>query len=287
MSSNPTNEGISIAASIISQAKGDIGTARRVACDAHLWLCSVDPSYKASDDKKRIADLEAQVVALSKAQDEFAPVATIDNSAELASLKTQHQALQVDAITLMQERDGAILTANLAANEIERLTADRDNAIAKYDALLAHSGDAKQLRDELFAARAELQQLRALAPDKVALMAEVAGPLPLPAVTFVEPVASFSDVVSGKHGPAVSSDTKFVDDRTADEIAAPAALVTPLDKRNARVAAIAATMEPAKPINGYTNNADPVRPSHISEGAWASMSPMMRKFAAAKMQPAN
>lgn len=43
---NHTPEAIALAAGLLGQAKGDIAAARRAAGDAHVWLCSIDASYK-------------------------------------------------------------------------------------------------------------------------------------------------------------------------------------------------------------------------------------------------
>ena len=56
-------ESITLGATLLAQAKGDVGQARRAAGGAHDWLASIDPDHKAKTEAPASGDDNAAVLA--------------------------------------------------------------------------------------------------------------------------------------------------------------------------------------------------------------------------------
>ena len=240
--STPTNEGVAIAATVIAQAKGDVPSARRVLGDAHRWTCTIDPSFKPDDKDKRIADLEAQVHDLHAEPDADAN-AKVADATKLVATATRELGIVEGERNDAKAKVAALTIENANLTRIASELTGRVFAIQVDRDQANESNDA--LRDELAAIKLELANVRALnfdAPRKAD--AERAAQI-------VEPVA-----------PVVVEPAKPAP-RTFD----PGAVYDRIE----------AATEAAKPA---PVSSDPVRPANVSEGAWASMSPMMRSFAA-------
>ena len=241
--STPTNEGVAIAATVIAQAKGDVPSARRVLGDAHRWTCTIDPSFKPDDKDKRIAELEAQVQAAGEDREWDAMRADRDLH------EAQGKRIAEELSIVEGERNDAKVKVAALTIENANLTRIASELTGRVFAIQVDRDQANEsndaLRDELAAIKLELANVRALnfdAPRKAD--AERAAQI-------VEPVA-----------PVVVEPAKPAP-RTFD----PGAVYDRIE----------AATEAAKPA---PVSSDPVRPANVSEGAWASMSPMMRSFAA-------
>lgn len=261
--STPTNEGNAIAGTMIAQAKGDVHAARRVAGEAHACLTKIavalDPTFKPSDDAARIVELETQLRdVMHDAGDDAINAVIVERDA----------ARQV-VVELTSARADLDDRCDVLRRDLDTVRIERNNLSRSITALGERVLDTERqrdnFRDELTRVKAELAQVRAVnfdAPRVTHFGVEHHGIVPEAAPAQVVEVVA----------PVV------VEPMTDAETLAVARGFTPprmIDEANAEIAARRVVRNDAAAV-------DSQRPATVSEAAWASMSPMMQKFAAAR-----
>ena len=198
-----------------------------------------------------------------------------DKDARIAELETQVQAsgedrewdamradrddFQAKVAKLTIENANLLRSVDDLTRRVVKIEVERDQAVAAVETEGELVGD---LRRELAAVKLELAQVRALNFDA-----------PRKADAEAERQAAYDAAAAG-------DGVHFDVEPTEAEKAASYATNPPADLH----AAAPTPVQVAKPAQV---SSDPVRPSNVSEGAWASMSPMMRSFAAKRAATVN
>lgn len=176
---------------------------------------------------------------------------------EWDAMRADRDDFQAKVAALTNENANLTRIASELTGRVFAIQGDRDQANESNDAL----------RDELAAVKLELANVRALnfdAPRKAD---------PERDAQIVEPVVPgcllCGNATQGDRFHCATCIAKLAATQSAPVAVEPAAPV------------------PVQVTKPTPASSDPVRPSNVSEGAWASMSPMMRSFAAKRAAAVN